>query len=356
MARATRGLLESRVNALTRFLARIFGSRAPGASPRTWSDAALGLFLVLAAAILVGLIALLGGIHWGRELEVTARFTDATGLSSGAPVLVAGVVVGRVTGLSVQDGMAVVTLAVSPDADLRENMTAAIRSKTLLGERVIQLLPGPPGAAPLKSGDVIARTLPSTEPDALMSGLVPFLSEVDPADVGAVAHAIGQAARKGDIAHALAAMVRLDSLLEAEEPKIDGLLEELNRTAPVAGHLVGALDAEMPTVHRTLTDADGAMAGAPELMGRADRMFAHTDRLATTLDDALATSSPHLVAQTQLVLDRLPATLDRLDRLADKLSVLTDRLGPAVDKASGLLNEPTVHKLLRKDGIRVHLF
>ncbi len=344
------------MNALTRFLARLFGRKAPGPAPRPLSDASLGLFLVLAAAILVGLIAMLGGIHWGRELDVTARFTDATGLSSGAPVLVAGVVVGRVTGLSVQDGMAVVSMAVSPDADLRENMTAAIRSKTLLGERAIQLLPGPPGAAPLKSGDVIARTLPSTEPDALMSGLVPFLAEVDPADVGAVAHAIGQAARNGDITHAVTALARLDTLLETEEPKIDTLLGELDRAAPSAGHLVGSLDAEMPTIHRTLVDADGAMAGAPELMDRADRMLAHTDRLATTLDDALATSSPHIVAQTQQVLDRLPATLDRLDRLADKLSVLTDRLGPAVDKASGLLNEPTVHKLLRKDGIRVHLF
>lgn len=283
---------------------------------------------------------LLGGIHWGPRIVVSARFTDATGLTDGAPVMVAGVSVGRVTGLTVREGQAVVTMAISPEAGLRSDMTAAIRSKTLLGERVVELLPGSPSAPLLQSGDTLTRTLPSTEPDDLMAGLAPFLSKVDPDDVAALAHAVGQAARSGQITRAVAALADLDTVLDKDGPKIARLVDDL--------------DADAPLLDRTLTDADGTLERTPELMTHADRMLAHTDRLASALDTALATSSPHLVAQTELVLDRLPATLDRLDRLSDRLTELSDKAGPALDKASGLLNEPTVHRLLRDDGIRVH--
>ncbi|MBU6430561.1 MAG: MCE family protein, partial [Cyanobacteria bacterium REEB65] len=279
----------------------------------------------------------------------TARFSDATGLASGAPVLVAGVPVGRVAGLTVKGAMAIVTLDVSPDADLRTDMTAAIRSKTLLGERVVELLAGAPDAPPLRDGAVLTKTLPSAQPDTLLAALTPFFSRVDPADVAAVAHAAGDAARSGQLTQALDSLARLDTTLTDVQPRVDQILDDLDRSAPAVNHLVGSLNAAMPQVDLALAKTNGTLDRAPRFLDDADRLMDHTDRLALALD-SIATDSPHLVRQTEILANRLPATLDRLDRLSDQLSALAARAGPALD----LLNEPTVRHLLRDEGIRVH--
>ncbi|MBU6429429.1 MAG: hypothetical protein KGR26_10490, partial [Cyanobacteria bacterium REEB65] len=60
-------------------LARLFSGRTSReGNPRATDDAALGLFVLAAAGILVALLVTLGGLNWGRHLTITARFSDAT--------------------------------------------------------------------------------------------------------------------------------------------------------------------------------------------------------------------------------------------------------------------------------------
>src|SRR3546814_2742073 len=58
-------------------------------------------------------------------------------------VKVAGVVVGKVTSVSTDDGQAVVSMQIDDDhADLPKDSSAAIRWRNLIGQRYVYLYPG----------------------------------------------------------------------------------------------------------------------------------------------------------------------------------------------------------------------
>src|SRR3546814_17208734 len=70
--------------------------------------------------------------------DVTARFDDVTGLLVNDNVKVAGVVVGKVTSVSTDDGQAVVSMQIDDDHDdLPKDSSAAIRWRKLIGQRYV---------------------------------------------------------------------------------------------------------------------------------------------------------------------------------------------------------------------------
>jgi phospholipid/cholesterol/gamma-HCH transport system substrate-binding protein len=73
------------------------------------------------------------------DLHYRARFTEAGGLSVGNNVTVAGIKVGTVTDVALDDGTALVTLAVRSSVHLGSDTTAHIRTGSLLGARIVTL-------------------------------------------------------------------------------------------------------------------------------------------------------------------------------------------------------------------------
>jgi len=117
------------------------------------------LALGLAFAAVVG-----AGIATGRLLQqagpyrVTVPVQDAAGLSAGSDLMIAGARAGRVDGIALGRGAALVTVEVDAEhAPLRRDATVSVRPKSLLGERYLALDPGQANAA-LPSG----ATLPPT--------------------------------------------------------------------------------------------------------------------------------------------------------------------------------------------------
>src|SRR3546814_16283895 len=89
--------------------------------------------------------------------DVTARFDDVTGLLVNDNVKVAGVVVGKVTSVSTDDGQAVVSMQIDDDhADLPKDSAAAIRWRNLLGQRYVYLYPGDSAEA-LQDGSTLEQ-------------------------------------------------------------------------------------------------------------------------------------------------------------------------------------------------------
>ncbi|MFF4170606.1 MCE family protein [Streptomyces sp. NPDC001744] len=114
---------------------------------------------------LVGLVllALLGALAYNVErlplvgggTSYSADFTEAAGLDSGDEVRIAGVKVGKVTGVALDGPKVKVTFEVG-DAWVGDRSTAAIAIKTLLGEKYLAL--DPLGAAPQDPGTRIPQT------------------------------------------------------------------------------------------------------------------------------------------------------------------------------------------------------
>jgi phospholipid/cholesterol/gamma-HCH transport system substrate-binding protein len=130
--------------------------------PRTrslaWSELKIGI-LAVAALVLAVMIVLAvggqGGFAWERY-ELKTKFPSAKGLRDGAVVRVAGVDVGKVTGVEFAGAEVLITLEVNDENKSRitDQSRASIGSLSLLGEPIIEISPATHGT-PLKDGDLI---------------------------------------------------------------------------------------------------------------------------------------------------------------------------------------------------------
>jgi phospholipid/cholesterol/gamma-HCH transport system substrate-binding protein len=114
---------------------------------RTTIDLWVGIFVALGAAALVFLsfqVATQNTFSRGSTYIVTARFDDIGGLKVQAPVKSAGVLVGRVTGISfVKDQfLAEVSIAIDKRYEFPSDTSAKILTSGLLGDQYIGLTPG----------------------------------------------------------------------------------------------------------------------------------------------------------------------------------------------------------------------
>ena len=118
----------------------------------------LVVFFAVCAVFTAYLAFTIGNIHpFQHTYKLTATFDDATGLLPSDNVKVAGVVVGKVDGVHIDQGRAKVTLSVRDSVKLATDSSAAIRWRNLLGQRYLYLYPGT-AATILRSGDKVTLT------------------------------------------------------------------------------------------------------------------------------------------------------------------------------------------------------
>jgi phospholipid/cholesterol/gamma-HCH transport system substrate-binding protein len=103
-------------------------------------DLVVGLFVLFGLAALGYLSLQVGGIEWnaGEKIQLIATFDDVGGLSSRAPIRVAGVKIGQVSGIDLDEDLrATVSIEVDADVGLSIDSSAAIRTSGLLGDQFI---------------------------------------------------------------------------------------------------------------------------------------------------------------------------------------------------------------------------
>ena len=107
-------------------------------------EVTVGLFVVLGLAALAYLSIKLGQLQigGGNTYTLTAIFSTIAGLQPGSGVEVAGVQIGRVDKISLQDYEAQVTLRLDASVQLQEDSIASIRTRGLIGEKYIRITPG----------------------------------------------------------------------------------------------------------------------------------------------------------------------------------------------------------------------
>ena len=123
-------------------------------------DLVVGLFVAAGLATLAYLSIQVGGVSYaGRGgLELTATFDEIGGLKPRAPVAIAGVTVGQVRSIDLDELLrARVTLEVDADLELPIDSSAGIRTQGLLGDQFIALEPGGEDAL-LQTGEEIEFT------------------------------------------------------------------------------------------------------------------------------------------------------------------------------------------------------
>jgi phospholipid/cholesterol/gamma-HCH transport system substrate-binding protein len=111
---------------------------------RTKVNVAVGLFLVLGILALGYLSIKLGrvSILSGTGYLVIAEFPSVGGLKAGSAVEIAGVQVGRVESIGLNDFQARVVLRLDRDLKLTDDSIASIKTKGLIGEKYVRISPG----------------------------------------------------------------------------------------------------------------------------------------------------------------------------------------------------------------------
>lgn len=121
----------------------------------------VGLFVLVGlAAVAFVAIRLAGGqLTKSNTQQLSARFSNASGLKRGSAVRISGVTVGEITDVRLkrEDMSALVAFRIASDLTLDDDTSASVRSAGLIGEKFISLKPGASGTA-LKPGAVIVDT------------------------------------------------------------------------------------------------------------------------------------------------------------------------------------------------------
>lgn len=136
-------------------------------------ELAVGLFIVIGIVCLGYLSIKLGRMEvlGGKGYEIEAVFSNSGGLKTGSSVVIAGVEVGRVKEIVLDDYQALVTISLPLDVKIQEDAIASIKTKGLIGEKYIEITPG--GAEEIIGPDGRIRdTQPPVDLEQLISSYV----------------------------------------------------------------------------------------------------------------------------------------------------------------------------------------
>jgi len=257
----------------------------------------------------------IGNIHPFRgTYDLTATFDDVTGLLPNDNVKVAGVVVGKVGDIEIDQGKAKVRFSVKKGLKLPNDTEAAIRWRNLLGQRYVYLYPGS-GATTLGDGDAIKRTRSVVDLGELFNRLGPIVQALDPKQVNAFLDTVVGAleGNEAKVSKALDDLAVLTQGLAARD-------EAIQRT-------IGNLD----TVAQTLNSRDAQIQTVLEnLITLAKTFGQNTDVLdaAVTDLDRFGENLTYLLSRNRSELDSLLTDLSTIaDAVEEKLPTVDQLLG-----------------------------
>ena len=133
----------------------------------------VGLFLI-AGIICLGYLSIKLGrmeVLCGEGYDVYALFSNSGGLKKGSSVMIAGVEVGRIKDISLEDYQARVVMNVAAAIKIQEDAIASIKTRGLIGEKFVEITPGA-SEKTVPPGGRIRETQPPIDFEQLISKYV----------------------------------------------------------------------------------------------------------------------------------------------------------------------------------------
>ncbi|MBA2764078.1 MAG: MCE family protein [Thermoleophilaceae bacterium] len=300
-----------------------------------------------------------------------AEFSAADYIRAGTPIRVAGAQVGEVEGIERQadgDGALISFRITDEDVELKDDASAAIYGRTLLGFFYeIDLEPGSDSASALEPDGVIAeeRTTYAADVDEVLrpfdqfgrAGLRGFFKEMETALRGPEAQQANKAAgpaleaiapgvdalqgeRRGDLGRLVSSTGQAMRALGRNEEQLAGLLgsgattlqavasqrESLGRLIQDGPETMASVQTTMVRLRSTLDELDPV---ARELRPGVRRL----DEAAAEARDTLAAADP-LLEQADQTFDALDPAVGNLRSAAREGRPLMDRLDPTLDRTN----------------------
>jgi phospholipid/cholesterol/gamma-HCH transport system substrate-binding protein len=170
---------------------------------------------------------------FNQSKEYSAYFTEASGLIPGAAVQVSGFKVGKVESVSLDGPRVLITFNVDKDVAIGDRTEAAVKTKSLLGAKVLEVTPRGDGT---QSGPIPTdRTRPAYQlPDALgdLTATISGLNTNQLSDSLAVLSDTFKDTPP-DLKIAVAGVARFSQTLDARDAQLRNLLANANKSTAV---------------------------------------------------------------------------------------------------------------------------
>ncbi|MBI3668838.1 MAG: MCE family protein [Acidobacteria bacterium] len=292
-------------------------------------QALVGLFVLVAAALLLVTLFALTGVFVRSTTNYRAYFKFAGGLEPGAEVRYAGGPrSGRVEGLRIdpQDPSRIeITFSVKPEIPVKKDSTVRIMSLSPLGENHLEITAGSAPAPRARAGDVL-----QAEPYVDFNAITAQLNALGP-EARQLIETLNERATE-----LKESVVRVNDLLSAENrANLSGTL----------GNVRGMLEENRPKLKSTMTHVDTASAKLGPLIEdfkktvkQADEALAHIDAMIgenrADVRKAVADLRQTLASASSLTsqLDRtLNVNAENIDELLENMRHTTENLKEFTD-------------------------
>ncbi|MCW2983854.1 MAG: hypothetical protein JWR63_1424 [Conexibacter sp.] len=297
------------------------------------------LFTLLCVSLLIAGWRAFGGSTplQARDLRLHATFPQANNLYRGSDVRIAGVSVGRVVQVARVGLRARVTFSVRhPYVPVRRGARLLLRTKTLLGEAYLELVPGARTAAAVPENGWLAvdAGVSPQRLDQVLSTFDPPTREAFRQFTGGLASAV--AGRGSDLSAGLAGTADLASglddltgIVDRNRVQVGRLVAGAGDVLSAAGEREGEVQAAVRSGRRVLDTTAGRSAA---LGATVQRLPGFLKQLHETADAVTGLSGDLTAATSALVpaAPRLAPALDQLDRAAPQFEATFRELRPTL--------------------------
>ena len=273
--------------------------------------------IVVGVGFLVVLVLMLLAVSFRQQLPVigggpmyTADFSEAAGLKSGDEVRVAGVRSGQVTGVALEGDRVRVKFQVQ-DTWLGDQTVAAIKIKTLLGQKYLSLDPQGLQQADPDVTIPLDRTVAPYDVVQAFSGLANTVGDIDTDQLATSFQTLSEAfsGTPENIRGALDGVTRLSQTISSRDQQLGSLLAASKQTT----QLLSDRSAQFETL---IQDAGTLLAELNNRRTAISALLTNTQDLSTQLRGLVADNQAQLgpvLAKLQGVVDLLDANLGNID-------------------------------------------
>lgn len=287
----------------------------------------IGLFVTITSvALIVYVIQTAEVVGSGRTYTVHAYIDDASGLLVDSSVELAGVEVGRLADIELDDGRARLTLEIREGVELYEDAMVAKATESMLGTATVSLNPGTSRGALLSNGDVVRNVRQSAT-----------ISD-------AVGNANQLASNAAQLVEELNAYLRDENTVEALNEIVSVVRETAVSTSELLEQNLLIARSTMENIQSFSSRLDRQ---SVDQLARVQEILDSTARLTARLDSLVGSNDESLAASVQGIEDNIASlrrVLDSLESSAGNVAEITATVRDGEGSVGQLINDDELYR------------
>jgi phospholipid/cholesterol/gamma-HCH transport system substrate-binding protein len=267
---------------------------------------AIGVTVV--AVVMVGALQYKSLPFFNNGQSYSAYFSETGGLAVDSPVQVSGFKIGQVTDLELDGNRVLVTFEIDKDMPLGDRTEAAIKTRTLLGSKILEV--SPRGEGRLAGPIPLDRTTPPYQlPDAL-GDVASAISGLNTNQLSDSLSTLAETFKDtpADLQVAVAGVARLSDTLGKRDAELRSLLTNANKATSV-------LAQRSSDVAGLISDTNALLASLRTQSGSLDAISGHLSAVSKQLSGFVADNRGKL----KPALDKLNGVLALVNKYKDNI-------------------------------------